>query len=305
LEVLRELRGELAGKLEAAIREIAVSRIAEEERKRVASEASRIRAGQNALVKLYDERTNALRVLAEKEPEKPGKEPSFFWGHGAWEAKKEAWDKWDKKAEKIRKSVREYWQEAGGRFNSEGDPIAQETVEYRGTDTYVMSEARMLVAESEDWKVVQKDIEVNAKIEAERNNPETRKALDEVDRRIATLEYEAKPYREKLALTLEAVKTQHELQCQTMFQRDGNIEGTWRGKLLDIVEVEGKYTALLQVDSSQVMMFDVRPKSAGKAGPHIGTTVTFHHSEGTVDHMWDEAETKEKERDERSKGHGR
>jgi hypothetical protein len=301
LDELREQRGKLAGKLEAAIREIAVSRIAEEERKRVASEASRIRAGQKVLISLHDARAKELEALVKAEPENPGKEPLFF-GRSAWEAKKEAWEKWDKEVDKLREYAHGYWQEAGGRFDSEGKPIARKEVEYRAGDTYVMPEARRLVAESEDWKAEQKDIEAKARIEAERDNPETRKALDEADRRIAALEYEAKPYQEKLALKLWAVETRHELPYRTEFHRDGDPEGTWSGKLLDIVEVEGKHTALLRTGHSQVMVFDVRPESAGKAGPHIGTTVTFHHSGGTVDRMWDEAETREKER---GKGHGR
>jgi hypothetical protein len=162
----------LKAKLDKAAREIAEPRIAEAAKRQIEMEAEKIAAERAAVYKEYLEAEAERNAHAKKEPMEP-----LLFGHAQWEREHDEWDATDR-AMSSRTTI--LWEKAGGRKYGYG----QEEVERRLIAEYAREEAKKCYSVSAEWRAIRANIESEARLEAERNAPETKAALDAVAREI-------------------------------------------------------------------------------------------------------------------------
>ena len=175
-EELKKRWIELKTQMNKATRLIAEPRIAEAARKQIEAEAKKVMAEKAAVYKEYLEASAELEAHVKKEPPEP-----LLLGYGKW---RQEYEKWEKKDKAIRYRAAALWEKAGGDMSRKYTGYGQEEVERRLTSKYAREEAEKRYADSAEWKDIKANIKTEAQLEAEKNTPEMKAALDAVDREI-------------------------------------------------------------------------------------------------------------------------
>jgi hypothetical protein len=157
----------LNAKLDQETRKIAEPRIAEAAKRQIKIEAEKIAAERAVIYKEYLKAEAEQNVHVKKEPPEP-----LLFGRAQWQREYEEWKATDRA---IRSRVAALWEKAGGgKYTGYG----QKEVERRLTPEYAKEEAEKCYSGSAEWKGIRTNIEAGARLEAERNVPETKAAFD-------------------------------------------------------------------------------------------------------------------------------
>jgi hypothetical protein len=175
-EELKKRRAELRAKLDRETRGIAEPRMAEAAKKQTEEEVLKIAAETAAVYKEYLEAADKQKSHTKKEPPEP-----LLLNHGRWRREH---DEWETKDKAMRSRVTALWEKAGGDMSRKYTGYGQKEVERRLTSEYAKEEAEKRYSDSAEWKAIRANIEAEARLEAERNAPETKAALGAVEHEI-------------------------------------------------------------------------------------------------------------------------
>jgi hypothetical protein len=171
----------LNAKLDQETRKIAEPRIAEGAKRQIKIEAEKIADERTVIYKEYLKAEADQNAHAKKEPLEP-----LLFGRAQWQREYEEWKATDRA---MRSRTAALWEKAGGgKYTGYG----RKEVERRLTPEYAKEEAEKCYSDSAEWKTIRASIEAGARLEAEKNAPETKAALDVVTREIQKIASEEK-----------------------------------------------------------------------------------------------------------------
>jgi hypothetical protein len=166
----------LKEKLDKETLEIAEPRIAEAAKKQIETEALKIAAEKTAIYKEYLNAATERDAHMKKEPPEP-----LLLGYGKWQRDHEEWEAANKV---LHSRVLTLWEKAGGDMSQKYTGYGRKEVDRRLTPEYAKEEAKRRYSNSAEWKDIKANIEAEARLEAEKNAPETKMVLDAVEREI-------------------------------------------------------------------------------------------------------------------------